>query len=135
MSQSPATKKTPPLKPVQDLDQIVSEIGELEEGMGLTKPDAESPESEESLMRGLDDLAVDDASDGPKLSLLDDPEPVARVSASTSSEGSLNLTVRGGTEVSLTFEVDGREASVSFKDGVLRVETADGAEFKIPLAS
>ena len=131
MSQTPAKK--PPLKPVQDLDQIVSEIGELEQGMGLNKPEAESPESEESLMRGLDDLAVDDTSGAPKLSVLDDPEPASP--AASSAEGSLNLTVRGGTEVSLTFEVDGREASVSFKDGVLRVETADGAEFKIPLAS
>lgn len=131
MSQTPAKK--PPLKQVQDLDEIVSEIGELEQGMGLSKPDAESPESEESLIRGLDDLAADDTSGAPKLSLLDDPEPVSH--ASSSAEGSLSLTVRGGTEVSLTFEVDGREASVSFKDGVLRVETADGAEFKIPLAS
>jgi hypothetical protein len=141
MSQPPsATKKTPPLKqvpanpsPGNDLDQIVSEIGELEQGMEMQAP-AEAARDDANLISELDELVTEDTGK-PKLSLLDDPEPETSPTAHHAGGETLSLTVQGGTQVTLKFESEGGAVSVSVKDGVLRVEIADGAEFKIPLAA
>ena len=58
------------------------------------------------------------------------PAPAPRAAG----EGALSMTLTGAMRLSLKYEQDGQEVSVSFTDQFLMVSLADGTEFKIPVA-
>jgi len=49
------------------------------------------------------------------------------------NDGSLTLTLAGNMTLKLKYEFDGQEVTVSFADGSLKVQLADGTEFKVPV--
>ncbi len=52
-----------------------------------------------------------------------------------SSDGTMTMSLQGSMTLKLKYEVDGQEVTVSFQENVLRVQLADGTEFKIPVRS
>jgi hypothetical protein len=50
------------------------------------------------------------------------------------SEGNLTMTLSGSMTMRLKYECDGQEVTVGFANGALKVQLADGTEFKIPVA-
>ena len=49
------------------------------------------------------------------------------------NEGSLTMTFKGNMTLKLQYDFDGQCVTVGFSDGALKIELADGTEFKIPV--
>ena len=52
---------------------------------------------------------------------------------SNSEEGSLTMTLKGNMTLKLNYECAGQSVTVSFSEDALKIQMADGAEFKIPV--
>jgi hypothetical protein len=50
-----------------------------------------------------------------------------------SGDGALTMTLRGNMTLKLQYETEGQVVSIGFADHALRVQLADGTEFKIPM--
>lgn len=50
-----------------------------------------------------------------------------------SNEGCLTMTLKGNMTLKLQYDFDGQCVAVGFSDGALKIELADGTEFKIPV--
>ncbi|MCM2279526.1 MAG: hypothetical protein NDJ89_15730 [Oligoflexia bacterium] len=51
----------------------------------------------------------------------------------STEEGTLTMTLTGNMTLRLKYEFEGQEVTVGFQDGSLRVQLADGTEFKVPV--
>jgi hypothetical protein len=60
--------------------------------------------------------------------------PVTVTGTRTDVPGELTMNLSGSMSLKLKYEYEGQEVFVSFVDGTLQVELADGSEIKIPLA-
>jgi hypothetical protein len=91
----------------------------------------------ERVSRELNDAFDDQQTDA---SYGDDDEEAETVSTrehdeQNGTDGMLTMTLRGNMTLKLQYEMDGQCVSVGFSDQALRVELADGTEFKIPMRS
>jgi hypothetical protein len=64
----------------------------------------------------------------PKAVPVAEPEPRGE-----SQSGTLTLSLTGSMNLRLRYECEGQEVTIGFVDGALRVELADGTEFKVPV--
>jgi hypothetical protein len=61
------------------------------------------------------------------------PSSPSSQSEPTSAEGSLTMTLTGSMKLKLQYDYEGQTITVGFIDGALKVELADGTEFKVPV--
>jgi hypothetical protein len=64
------------------------------------------------------------------------PKAVATAAPETRGEiqsGTLTLSLTGSMNLRLRYECEGQEVTIGFVDDALRVELADGTEFKVPV--
>lgn len=64
----------------------------------------------------------------------DEVEKTEEATMSQSNDGTLSLNVTGNMTLKLKYEFEGQEVTISFVDHALKVQTTDGAEFKIPFS-
>jgi hypothetical protein len=62
------------------------------------------------------------------------PESVTPIHGAAHSEGgSVSVNLSGNMTLHLTYEFEGQDVTIGFKDGALQVSLSDGTEFKIPV--
>jgi hypothetical protein len=143
-----------------EISKIMSEIEELQEDLAEVKVapaihstsrpplKAAEKEAEDTLsdFRGsADDASMEETLAGMKeeastSSLLDEVETKVnsmtktKKETTTSSEGSLSMTLTGNVRLNLRYEHEGQEVTVGFENQFLTVRLSDGTEFRIPVA-
>lgn len=65
---------------------------------------------------------------------LDDDQPkIETIPGGSAQEGALTMTLQGSMKLKLNYDFDGQTVAIWFSDGCLKVELANGTEFKIPV--
>lgn len=154
---SPPPSPRPQLKAVESHPTQESEVlsefragATTTAGEGLEDTLANLKDDEESSGNGLLDQAVNSSEDDPESEEEDDVEefePQEELdiqdeisdahekweSSEDTSDGALSMTLTGKMKLKLRYNFQGQDIMVSFTDHALKVELADGTEFKIPL--
>lgn len=138
-------------EPRDEMDEIMSEIEELQQTMNQAEKPAVDLKLVSAFKEGAELEAEPDHSDldgfkgdsgeapleetlgslkeeSPSgRSLLDEPKSAA------GADGTLAMTLTGKMNLKLKYEFDGQEVTVGFDDHMLCVELSDGTEFRIPV--
>ena len=143
----------------QEIEEILNEIDNLSEDLkdvGEEEPEAEMVVAEKPQpaplhvvkaqpaeapaspvkMSGsaLLDAAIEmDAEPQEDLENFEDEDLGDQPMESNSEEGSLTMTLKGNMTLKLNYECAGQSVTVSFSEDALKIQMADGAEFKIPV--
>jgi hypothetical protein len=124
------------------MEDTLSDIKEEAPPSGKSLLDADVAETEtvaeESKEESKDDYDADELEQELEKELAEQEEAKVipyRSNNQSSEDGALTLTLKGDINLKLRYESGGQDVSVSFSDGFLHVELADGSEFKIPVGS
>ena len=79
-------------------------------------------------------VAAMDETDHEEITMSQDLENDDSTETDGSEDGSLTLSLKGRMTLKLKYECDGQEIVVGFSDGCLKVQLADGTEFKVPVS-
>ncbi len=115
----------------------------MEETLGSMKPEeavgnsllggaAEAEDSSEELVTGSTQETEDFDQEIASV-ISEDTISEGETGMQNSDEGTMTLQMSGAMNLRLKYEIDGQEVTIGFVDQQLRVELADGTEFRIPL--
>lgn len=105
----------------------------------VSAPTVEKDEIEESVaeIEDIDDIEAEDIEESVETETFDSSEMTggsAVRESDTKEKGHLSMTMTGDMTLELNYEYDGQTVVVGFSDHYLKVQLADGTEFKIPVS-
>jgi hypothetical protein len=98
-------------------------------GPSLLDDPVESP-SDESLQ---ETNTEDFEEESPQETNTEDFEEEGETMSNFEGDGTMTMVLNGSMTLKLKYEVDGQEVTIGFADKMLKVQLADGTEFKIPI--
>jgi len=101
-----------------------------EETSGNSLLDDPTPEAQPEAIEDKEAVGVEAADVGSRYSY----EETVMKKMDGAPEGTLTMTLTGNMSLRLNYECDGQAVMVGFENGSLKVELADGTEFKIPVS-